>query len=67
MKVKILPEGVIKEIKGNKRIKELLKELNLNPESYVVLKNGEILTEDITVKDEDSIEIVSVISGGIEL
>ena len=67
MKVKILPEGVIKEIKGNKRVKELLKELSLNPESYVVLKNGEILTEDITVKDEDSIEIVSVISGGIEL
>jgi len=43
---------------------QLLQTLHLNPETVLVTRNDEVLTEDETVEDNDSITILSVISGG---
>jgi len=63
MKIKIGKE--IKEIdKGLKRVIDIFKELNLNPEEYLVIRDGKVLTEDEEVKGDDEIELIRVISGG---
>jgi len=52
------------EVKGPRRVREVLKELNLLPESVLVVRGGDLVTEDELLKDEDRIEIRPVISGG---
>ena len=57
-------QTVIKvELVGNK-VKELLNQLKLNPEAFLVVRNSEVITEDETLQDNDRIELLSVISGG---
>ncbi len=45
-------------------VEELLEELKINPEEVLVVKNGEIVTSDEELFDEDNIQILSVVSGG---
>jgi sulfur carrier protein len=52
------------EVKGPRRVREVLKELNLLPESVLVVRGNDLVTEDELLKDEDRIEIRPVISGG---
>ena len=52
------------EVKGPKRVKELLRDLNLLAEANLVIRADELVTEDEFLRDEDSIEIRPVISGG---
>ena len=63
---------IVKTIPGNKTFKfykkmavfKLLEELELNPESVVVIKDGTPLTKDLIVNPGEKVEIISVISGG---
>ncbi|MBI3995285.1 MAG: MoaD/ThiS family protein [Nitrospirae bacterium] len=55
------------EIKGPRTVGQLLKRLNLLPEAVLVLRGDELVTEDEALKEEDTIEIRPVISGGCEL
>ena len=52
------------QVKGPKRVKELLRDLNLMPETVLVVRGDDLVTEDDTLRDEDHIEIRPVISGG---
>ena len=52
------------DIKGPKRAKEVLRELNLVVEAYLVIRGDELVTEDEMLADQDRIEIRPVISGG---
>lgn len=52
------------EVKGPRRVREVLKELHLLPESVLVVRGDDLVTEDELLKDEDRIEIRPVISGG---
>ncbi|TLY21696.1 MAG: MoaD/ThiS family protein [Nitrospirae bacterium] len=52
------------EVKGPRRVREVLQELNLLPESVLVVRGDDLVTEDELLKDEDRIEIRPVISGG---
>jgi sulfur carrier protein len=52
------------EVKGPKRVKDLLTELGLLPESVLVVRGDDLVTEDDTLRDEDRVEIRPVISGG---
>ena len=45
-------------------VTQLLKCLNVNPETVLVVKNSEVITEEETLEDNDTIELLSVISGG---
>jgi len=42
----------------------LLEELHVLPESVLVLRNGQLLTEDQRLNPEDDVKIVAVVSGG---
>ena len=51
------------EFNGN-TIKDLLNMLNLDSSRFIVIKNGEIVTEDDTINDGDYIKILDAVSGG---
>lgn len=52
------------EIKGPKKARDLLRELNLVVEAHLVIRGDELVTEDEMLYDKDQIEIRPVISGG---
>ena len=52
------------EIKGPKRVKEVLRELNLIVEARLVIRGDDLMTEDELALDSDNLEIRPVISGG---
>ena len=52
------------DIKGPKRVKELLRDLNLVVEAHLVIRGDDLVTEDEMLKDTDMVEIRPVISGG---
>ena len=48
-------------------IKILIKptaEMNINPETVLVAKNDTLITPDVTLTNQDTVTILSVISGG---
>ena len=49
---------------GGKTVAELLQTLSVNPEVVLVVRKDEVLTADQTVKNNERIELLSVISGG---
>lgn len=42
----------------------LLKKLNINPVTVLVVKNGTLITEDSKLAEKDKVKILSVVSGG---
>lgn len=52
------------DCKGPKRVKDVLRELNLVVEAHLVIRGDELVTEDEMLYDGDQIEIRPVISGG---
>ena len=51
------------EFNGN-TIKDLLNMLNLDSSRFIVVKNGEIVTEEDIINDGDYIKILDAVSGG---
>ena len=62
--MKVIFRGREQEVQGPMKVKDLLKLLGLLPEAAVVLRNGEPVTEDETLRDEDEVRVISAISGG---
>ena len=62
MKVKVQDKTY--QFNSKIRVKELLKKLNLQSQSTLVICNGEVVTEDEYLNPEDEVEIINVISGG---
>ena len=57
MKVRLShPERSV-DIKGPKKAKEVLRELNLVQEAHLVIRGDELITEDELLKDDDLVEI----------
>jgi sulfur carrier protein len=53
------------EIDGPITIVNLLDRLDLNRESVLVIRSGELVPGDATLADDDAVEIRPVISGGL--
>lgn len=52
------------EVEGVSKVADLFKQLDLVPESYLAIRDGELLTIDMPVGPDDVIELRPVISGG---
>ncbi|KHO46113.1 MAG: hypothetical protein QS98_C0005G0060 [archaeon GW2011_AR3] len=50
--------------KFNGKALDLIKQLRLNPEEILIVKNSSLVTEDEPLSDSDEVKILSVISGG---
>jgi sulfur carrier protein len=64
MKVILRNQGKEVELAGRRRVKELLAELGLLPETVLVIRGRDLLTIDEVVREDDVIELRPVISGG---
>jgi sulfur carrier protein len=53
------------ELEGSRRVDALIRELDLNPEQVLVIRDDDLLTRDVMIRNEDTVEIVSAISGGL--
>ncbi len=49
---------------GDMKVYRLLEKLRLNPESVLVIRDGQLLTGDDWLQKEDEVVVRSVISGG---
>jgi sulfur carrier protein len=52
------------EIKGKRRVKELLVELDILAGTVLVIRGDELVTSDTVVGDDDVLEVRPVMSGG---
>lgn len=52
------------ELAGVHRVADVFRRLDLVPESYLVIKSGELVTTEETVDEDDILELRPVISGG---
>lgn len=52
------------EVKENSTARDALKKINIDPESVLITVNGKLVTDDIVLRDGDTVKLVAVISGG---
>jgi sulfur carrier protein len=52
------------EVAGGRRVKDVLRELDILPETVLVIRGDELITADQIVRDADTIELRPVMSGG---
>lgn len=52
------------EVEGVRRVADLLERLDVVSESVLVIRGDELLTPDITLGEDDVVELRPVISGG---
>ena len=64
MKVHIKKTNQTRTLSYKGELKLLLFKLKINPETVIVTRSNEIITDDETIKDDDEIVILSVVSGG---
>jgi sulfur carrier protein len=52
------------EVAGGRRVKEILQDLDILPETVIVIRGDSLITGDQLVDDADTIELRPVMSGG---
>ena len=52
------------EVIGGRTVREILRDLDVNPDTVLVIRGGELVTREVVVGDRDEIEVRPVISGG---
>lgn len=65
MHVRLLPQNKVVTFSEDLRVTVLLRKLSLLPQTVMVIRGNQLLTEEELVRAEDEIEIRSVISGGV--
>jgi len=64
MQVRLRNPDRVLEVEGPKTVVALLQELDIVPESVLVIRNQTLMTRDERVDDADEIEVRPVLSGG---
>lgn len=67
MKIKVKYRGKEQELEIDKEkitAEDILKALGLSSEYAFVVKNGEVIPENETISETDSIKVINAISGG---
>jgi len=52
------------DVAGNRRVKDVLRELDIVPETVLVIRGDDLVTADQVVRDDETIELRPVMSGG---
>ncbi len=45
-------------------LRKIMDELGINPEEYLVVRNGELLTGDRRIREGDKLKLLPIVSGG---
>ena len=52
------------ELKGEWSVREVIEEVGLSPDRLVAVRDGRVVSEDIVLKEDDEIRLLTLISGG---
>ena len=52
------------ELSGGMTARDAIKKVGLDPEAVLVVRNGELVTDDIILSHEDAVKLIAVVSGG---
>ena len=52
-------------VAGNRRVKDILRELDILPETVLVIRGDDLVTADHVVREDATIELRPVMSGGL--
>ncbi len=61
--MEILIQGKKRKVK-NSVLSEIMNEINVNPEEFLVVRDNELITSDTKINNGDSLELLSIVSGG---
>ena len=64
MKVKLRNPDRVVDVSGPKNVQMLLRELQIVPESVLVIRDATLLTRDEALDESDELEVRPVLSGG---
>jgi sulfur carrier protein ThiS len=63
--MKLLYRGKEWELKGGMTARAAIEKVGLDPEAVLVVRNGQLVTDDTLLEDEDEVRLLAVISGGM--
>jgi thiamine biosynthesis protein ThiS len=66
MTAKIIIRHQEVEVKHGMTVRAALQKLNIEPDSVLLTLNGELITDDQIIRENDVIKLVPVISGGLD-
>jgi len=52
------------ELPGGMTAQDAIRKVGLDPEAVLVVRNGELVTDDVILSGEDEVRLIAVISGG---
>lgn len=52
------------ELPGGATARDTIRKVGLDPEAVLVIRNGELVTDDIILSHEDEVKLIAVVSGG---
>jgi sulfur carrier protein ThiS len=52
------------ELEGKHTVRQAIEAVGLSPEAVLVVRDGELITEDTRLNDGEEVRLVAVISGG---
>jgi sulfur carrier protein ThiS len=64
MKVKLRNPDRELEVPGPRRVRDVLADLDIDPDTVLVIRNKELITREERLAESDEIEVRPVISGG---
>lgn len=66
MKAKLILRGEEYEVRAGQKIRDAILKCGLMPEAVLPVRDGELLTDDNILQEDDVIRLVAVISGGLD-
>jgi sulfur carrier protein len=64
MQMKIIYRDKEWNLRGRRRVRDVIEEVGLIPQAVLTVRDGKLLTEDVMLEEDDEIRLVAVISGG---
>ncbi len=64
MAVKLILRDKVYEVKPGMALLDALRKINVEPESVIAVRDGEMITDDEILRPGDEVKLVAVISGG---
>ncbi len=55
------------ELKGGMTARAAIEKVGLDPEAVLIVRDGQLVTDDTLLGDEDEVRVIAVISGGLEI
>ncbi|MEJ2552130.1 MAG: MoaD/ThiS family protein [Anaerolineales bacterium] len=64
MPISIKLRDTVYEVRAGMTARDALKKINVLPETVLITRNGELITDDEILTDGEEIRLIAVISGG---